>query len=99
MEEGQGCREDMRRNKETNILGAVLVACLSMEHITTSFTVNTGKTMFPKLGSRAGKVKGRVMEVGQEVALKMECALDGGLQVGCGVSLGLNHPGGASLNE
>lgn len=48
------CRECMQRNKKAGggSLGAALVACLSMEHITTGFNSQRWKNHVPKAGQR-----------------------------------------------
>lgn len=49
-----GCREGMQGNKKAGggSLGAALVACLSMEHITTGFNSQRWKNHVPKAGQR-----------------------------------------------
>lgn len=46
------CREGMQRNQKSRrrYSGAALVACLSMEHITTGFNSQRWKNHFPKAG-------------------------------------------------
>ncbi len=73
----------MQRNKKAGVgsLGAALVACLSMEHITTGFNSQRWKNHVPKAGQqRWGRLRGGGRKVavamvveGGEIAVKTAC--------------------------
>lgn len=94
----------MQRKKTGGTLGAALVACLSMEHITSGFNSQRWKNQAPKAGLRRSvggggwggeswREEGGDACKGGEIAAEMACMRMTGLTVGLAVGLAVGRCG------